>query len=242
MKVEIVDSCYNEFVFSIQKYFKKSNKTIHKARNEIKIVSYNSCEYVIKSFKIPNFVNKIIYTFFRDSKAKKSYVNSIKIVDFVPKPIGYIEFRKFGLISDSYFISERFNYDFAIREVLLDKNFQNREYILCKFAQFTYNLHESNILHLDYSPGNILIQEEHYVFKIIDINRMSFKQLSLDQRMENFKMLWANDDDLTIIVKEYSKLVKESWNELLVLALNHSTTHKAKKNLKKRLKGKKVVD
>ncbi len=59
-------------------------------------------------------------------------------------------------------------------------------------------LHKNNILHLDYSPGNILIKEAdgRHIFKIVDINRMIFKNLSLDERLKNFYMLWAKDEDM----------------------------------------------
>ena len=83
-----------------------------------------------------------MYTFFKPSKAKKSYENSVKICDFVPKPIGYIEFERFGLIGESYFISENFSYDFTIREVLKDTNFKDRENIFKTFAKFSFELHK----------------------------------------------------------------------------------------------------
>lgn len=44
------------------------------------------------------------------------------------------------------------------------------------FAEFTARLHEAGILHLDYSPGNILYDKigEEYHFSLVDINRMHF--------------------------------------------------------------------
>ncbi len=62
---------------------------------------------VVKYFKIPYFINKIVYTFFKKSKAQKSYEYALKIKDFTPKPIGYIEFYKFGLLDESYFVSRK---------------------------------------------------------------------------------------------------------------------------------------
>ena len=54
------------FLLDIENHFNTSSNSIHKARNEIKIID----EFVVKSFKIPHIINKIAYTFFRDSKAK----------------------------------------------------------------------------------------------------------------------------------------------------------------------------
>jgi len=235
---------FEDFLLNISSNFHKSHNTIHKARNELKIINYNDIDTVVKSFKVPNFFRRIFYTFFRDSKAKKSYEYSIKIGDFTPNPIGYIEFYDNNLLNESYFISEKFDYDFTIREPLLDVNFKNQIEIFKQFAKFTYLLHEKGILHKDYSPGNILIKQKNddYVFKIVDINRMKFKELSLEERLKNFSQLWALDEYLTIIIKEYSNLIQENESKCLRIALQYSQKHKDKKNWKKRIKGEKVID
>jgi serine/threonine protein kinase len=244
MKFKTKSKYFNEFIKNIRQYFSLSKDSIHKARNEIKVVDFENTDLVVKSFKVPNFINKIVYTFFKDSKAKKSYDNSIKIIDFVPKPIGYIEFDSFGLIADSYFISESFNFDFTIREPLLDAEYDDKENIFKEFAKFTYKLHENNILHLDYSPGNILIKKDSdgYTLKIVDINRMKFKELTIDERLENFNKLWAKDEDMKSIISEYSKLMGKDSEYCINKAIYYSQKNKDFKNFKKRLKGKKVVD
>lgn len=244
MKFKSIEERYEALLKDIKNYFLSATDSIHKARNEIKIIDFNGESLVVKSFKIPSILNKIVYTFFRDSKAKKSYENSIKIIDFVPKPIGYVEFKKFGLMHESYFVSENFKYDFTIREPLLQADFKDKEEVFKTFARFTYKLHEQGIFHLDYSPGNILIKEENgsYIFKIVDINRMEFKPLSLDERLKNFAKLWAKDEDLKTIVKEYARLSSENGQKCIDIALQYSQAHKDKINRKKRLRGIEVVD
>lgn len=244
MKLKSISEDYIKLLQEIRIYFKNSKNSIHKARNEIKIIDYKDKSLVVKAFKVPNLFNKIVYTFFRDTKAKKSYYNSLKISDFVPRAIGYIEFKKFGLLYDSYFVSEKFDYDFSIREVLLDEKFDNREAIFAEFSKFTFGLHEKGILHKDYSPGNILIKKEDnsYIFKIVDINRMEFKELEIDERLKNFSQLWANDSDLKIIIDAYLEFMTEDRESCLQKAIHYSKKHKNIKNFKKRLKGRKVVD
>lgn len=235
---------FQDFLINIKEYFEANNETIHKARNELKIIKYNGIDTVVKAFKVPNTINKIAYTYLRDSKAKKSYEYSLKIGEFTPNPIGYIEFFEKNLLSNSYFVSEKFDYDFTIREPLLEENFKDREEVFKAFARFTFELHENGILHKDYSPGNILIKQnkDQYIFKIVDINRMEFRKLNLEERLLNFSQLWALDEYLTIIIKEYAALVKEDKSKCLSIALKYSQKHKDKKNFKKRLKGQKVVD
>lgn len=235
---------FKEHLLNIQTLFQSTGETIHKARNELKTIDIEGNEYIVKSFKVPNLLNRFIYTFFRNSKAKKSYDNAIKIGDFTPKPIAYIEYYKSSLLEKSYFVAEKFNYDFTIREPLLDVNFTDRNKIFEEFAAFTYAIHQNNIFHLDYSPGNILIKKEDdgYNFKIVDINRMQFKKLSLRERLKNFNKLWANDSDIEIIIDKYSQLLNKNSQECIKKAIYYSQKNKNFKNFKKRLKGKKVVD
>ena len=234
---------FESFLFNIQSFFSLNTQTIHKARNELKVIPIENITTVVKSFKIPNIINKIAYSYFRDSKAKKSYTYSLKIGNFTPTPIGYIEFYKYGLIDESYFISEEFKYDFTIREPLLETNFEHREEVFRAFARFTLELHNANIFHDDYSPGNILIQKdkEGYTFKIVDINRMKFIALNEDQRAQNFSKLWASDEILTIMTDEYVKhhTCSKSFTER---TLYYSNKNKRIKNFKKRIKGQEVND
>ena len=235
---------YEHNLLTIKTYFQANSNAIHKARNELKIITFGTLQTVVKSFKIPNIINKIAYTFFRDSKAKKSYEYSIKIGSFTPEPIGYIEFYKNGLLDESYFIAKKFDYDFTIKEPITNKKLPNRDAIFQAFAKFTYDLHQNNILHKDYSPGNILVKKEKdiYVFKIVDINRMEFHELSLDERLKNFAKLWLLDEDLVTIIKAYAKLVQEDEKKCIQTALKYSHTLKRKINIKKRLKGIEVVN
>jgi serine/threonine protein kinase len=239
MKFKVVEQKYRELLENIVEYFKNSEDSIHKARNEVKVIVYDNTTLVIKSFKIPHIINRVAYTFFRDSKAKRSYENSLKIIEFVPKPIGYIEFHKNFLLNQSYFVSENFKYDFTIREPLLDAKFEDRVNIFKKFANFTYKLHEKGILHLDYSPGNILIKKENdrYIFKLVDINRMRFIDLDVKERLKNFSKLWAEDSDLDIIIDEYIKLSNLDIKKPKMIAQRYSHIHKKRVNAKNRRKG-----
>ena len=235
---------FEYFLCNIKQFFKENSNSIHKARNELKVIEHENQKLVVKYFKIPHFINKVVYTFFKKSKAQKSYEYALKIKDFTPKPIGYIEFYKFGLLDESYFVSEKFDYDFTIREPLLDINFPNKNEIFKAFAQFTFDLHENGIYHLDYSPGNILIKKENdnFIFKIVDINRMKFLNMDLEKRAKNFSKLWAKDEDLEFIAKEYAKIYEKNNEEFISKTISFSKKHKAVKNFKKRLKGIKVVD
>lgn len=224
--------------------FESNQSFIHKARNELKIVECEDELLVFKSFKVPNLLRRFIYTFFRPSKAAKSYLNALLLEGFTPKPVGYVEYSQKGLISNSYFISEHFAYDFTIREPLLVGGFEDREGVLRAFARFTLELHNAGFFHKDYSPGNILIRKspvKKYQFKIVDVNRMTFKALNAEMRARGFEKLWAQDDDLDIISAEYQQHYRLSA-DFATQVKHFSNKNKRFKNLKKRLKGKPVND
>jgi len=226
---------YEKFdILDIENNFKKSDSFLHNERNKIKKID----NFVVKSFKIPNIFNKIIYTFFKDSKAQKSYQNSLKCGIYAPKPVGFIEYNKLNLLTKSFYVSENFNFDWTIREFLLNNRNSKRKTVFKEFAKFCYKLHQKNIFHLDFSPGNILIKQigKKFEFKIVDVNRMKFEKMDKKKRALSFAKLWAENEDLEIIIKEYQKLYQNEG--LLELALEESQKHKNRVNFKKMIKRK----
>ncbi|MDO8454369.1 MAG: hypothetical protein Q7S59_07350, partial [Sulfurimonas sp.] len=111
-------------LLNIKEIFKTSDESIHKARNELKIIELNGIKCVVKSFKVAHVVNRVAYSFFRSGKAKKSYINAVKLNELgvnTPEAVGVIEFFSSGLLAESYFISVYEPYDFTIREVFHHK-------------------------------------------------------------------------------------------------------------------------
>lgn len=225
---------------SIREIFSEDNHSIHKARNELKIIELAGVKTVVKSFKVPHFLNRVVYTYFRKSKAYKSYHNALRLQELgisTPQPIALIEFFESGLLADSYFVSEYFEYDFTIRTPLLEP-LEDREAIFTAFAAYTYDLHQKGVWHLDYSPGNILIKrtDGDYQFSIVDINRMDFRTITPLEGCENFNKLWAYDDEIEIMGREYARL--SGLDETIAISemKRHNDANKRVKNFKKRLK------
>lgn len=225
---------------NIRTIFAGDDHTIHKARNELKIIKLEGIKTVVKSFKVPHLLNRIVYTYFRKSKAYKSYHNALRLEQLeisTPKPIAKIEFFESGLLTESYFISEYFDYDFTIRTPLLEP-LEYREAIFTAFAAYTYNLYQKGVWHLDYSPGNILIKrlENGYQFSIVDINRMEFRSISPLEGCENFNKLWASDEELEIMGREYARLSGLDEDTVIHEMKRHNDANKRTKNFKKRIK------
>ncbi len=224
----------------IEMHFQQASQILHAERNEIRIVPFEGEDYVVKSFGIPHIINRFAYRYLRPSKAKRSYQYSLKLgAEICPEPVAYIEQFQYGLLAPSYFISQHFKYDFTIRPLLSDVTFENRNEILQQFADFTYHLHQRGILHRDYSPGNILIKQQHhkYLFKIIDVNRMQFKTLSLQDRLSNFARLMVDDATMKIMLDRYANLINKPQHEILAIAIAYRDQFAHRRTLKNKLRG-----
>lgn len=188
-------------------------------RNVIKILEIDGVKYNIKGFKVPNIINKIVYRFFRKSKAERSFLYADKLLEagiLTPSPEAYVEFTSLFVFGKSYYISKQLNYDFTIRKLIDEPQCEDYENILRQFTQFTFQLHEKGIHFLDHSPGNTLIKQtsDGYDFYLVDLNRMEFKILSYDERLANFARLSPKDYMLDIISDEYAKLINKTHEEV----------------------------
>ena len=245
MSYEVLNEREKDFVRNIKIYFnQETNKTLYNKRNIVKVVEFERKKYVVKSFKIPHLLNQVVYRFFRDSKAKRSFINSIKLKQLgvnTPKPIGYIEFSTYFRFKESFYISEFFNFDFEIRAVFKDKSFKDRENILKRFIEYTYKLHQKKVHHIDYSPGNILVKRvgDSYEFSIIDVNRMEFVEFDDDLRMQNLSKLTKDREDNEFMARYYAQIAKLEETTLLSKlnsALKKQESYLANKKRLKRLK------
>ena len=232
---------FETFTKNIENLFKNSDILVHNARNQIKILKNSDMEVAVKAYKVPSFFNKIIYTFLRKPKAYRAYHYAKKLENMgidTPKAYSYICFYKFFLLERSYFISEKINYEFTIKEVFNNDAVQNHDAILIKFGEFARSLHDKNVEHKDLSPGNILVtkNETSYDFSIVDINRMNFTPMNFKQRMQNLSKLWTSEENLKLIAHGYcfnSQLNEEDiYNQI---SLNNKNDKKIK-YIKKKIK------
>ncbi len=237
IKANTVNDNYQPLVDKVASYFADSNVVLQDARNTIKEIEFNGQKLVVKSYVVPIAIRRFIYSYLKKSKAKRAYEYALKIADFTPKPIAYIENYQ-TLFGKSYFICEKFDTDFDIRAPLLDLDFPDRALVFKQFSKFVYELHQQQIVHQDLSPGNILIQKNHdgYRFNIIDINRMKFNNLSFKQRAKNFNKLWAHDNDLAIMLSEYAQLAQLDNDKFVSLGLKYNQQLKNRKTRKRKIK------
>jgi len=226
-------------------FFEEGNLIVKGSRNIIKSNFLAEEKVNIKFFQKPGFLKSIIYSFFRSTKAKRSYdyanyliANTIQ----TPLPIAYLEERNvFGLLGDSFYISQQIDYDFTIRELIHNPLFPNRDSILEQFTEFTFKMHEANVNFLDHSPGNTLIVNKGnnlYAFYLIDLNRMKFEKLSIEDRMDNFKKMWLSRSMIKVVAKRYAELINQPEEKIHAILLEKTLQFKRKITKKKYLKRK----
>jgi tRNA A-37 threonylcarbamoyl transferase component Bud32 len=214
------------FVQTLPAIFNREGEVIYKGRNEIRVFDTEQGKVAVKSFRIPRFLNRIIYTFIRDSKAKRSYCHSLMLqangID-VPAPIAYIEEKKCGLLSHSYYVSGYLAYSGIMYEAAYHTLDEISE-LAKALGRFTAELHDKNILHSDYSPGNILYRTtgSGYRFALLDTNRMLFKQtggISWKAGCYNLRRLWGSNATIACIASEYAKIRGFEENKIIVETL-----------------------
>ncbi len=213
-------------------------------RNIIRLFNDNGFTYNIKSFKVPNLINKIVYRYFRKSKAERSYIYAVKLLQKgigTPQPVGYLEnYNAFGFY-DSYYISEHLLTDLTFRELIEVPDYPDHENILRQFTRFCFELHEKGIEFLDHSPGNTLIKETgqgQYAFYLVDLNRMKFHDgpMDFDARINNMKRLTHVRNMAVVMSDEYAAAYGKSREEVLAKMLAYIEDFHKKLQRRRRLK------
>ena len=213
------------------------------SRNSIKTFDVGHLILNIKAFKKPGFIKKIIYTFLRPSKAKRSFEYAEKLRSLsigTPQPIAYIENKDFIGLSSSYYVCKHLEYDLMFRELVSEPEWPQHEIILRQFTQFCFKLHEKGIEFKDHSPGNTLIKkikDNHYQFYLVDLNRMNFHEhMGLESRMYNLRRLTPKLDMVSIIADEYAKLSGENSERLFKMLWEQTSNFQRKFHRKRRFK------
>lgn len=225
-----------EYIEKIPATFAALDQVLYNDRNVIKTDEVSGVKLVIKSFNRIYLSNRIRYSFFHPSKAKRAYDYGLQLLQkgfLTPEPVAFIECFEYGLLKQSYFIS--LYTDFApLSSHLAD----GQDLLMRDLARYTFQLHKDGIYHMDYSSGNILCKKENgrFQFSLIDNNRMKFGRFSYARRLKNFRRLGLSHDQLVNVAMEYSRLEKRDAGETVDRIISYVRQHNERRNLKQAAK------
>ncbi len=191
-------------------------------------------ELIIKSFKIPPLYNRFAYTFLRHGKAQASYLNALKLTEkgfLTPEPVACIRCYKNMLLERSYYVSLKVNGE----EIRFWENIPNNERLLRALAQLMVNLHSKGVYHRDFSPGNVLFDEEMNL-NLLDINRMKFDITSHAKLMRNFQSLNESLAETLKLAKYYAEAQRSDVNVIQAEALKAYNRYHNLRRRKQRFK------
>ncbi|MCQ2190079.1 MAG: lipopolysaccharide kinase InaA family protein [Paludibacteraceae bacterium] len=185
------------FLENLDTRFNQGGSDMHIARNAIKcfeipVETLGLASLVVKRYKKPIAIQRVVYSFFRKSKAERAYLNGMKLLELgihTPTPVAFIEHKDSGLMDYCYFVCEKSTDESLEPLILLDKPLDQD--LATSLAEFFVDLHSKGIIHNDLNGGNILyhqVADSRYQFSLIDNNRMEFRssEISIRERMSNF--------------------------------------------------------
>jgi serine/threonine protein kinase len=194
-----------EDIQHIPQTFYSENDLIFKKRNELRIIERGGIKLVVKYFRKITWANRIIYRFFRKSKACRSYENALELLTrdvATPHPIAYIEEYGSCTLKRSFFVSRYVDYKNIDFTALGSIDSQ----LISDFAEFVYLLHLRGVFHRDLNIGNILYRhkegEQGYQFCLIDNNRLRFCSPTRNKMVKNLNRLFMPFDVYSSFVSE----------------------------------------
>lgn len=198
----------------------------------------------VKRYKKPAFPSNIIYSVgIRQPKGLRAFNYPSLLLSKgieTPESVAYIEERRLGILRHSWLITVQCPYSHLLYEM---GNATEQVYtpLAHALAAYVAHMHQQQVLHLDFSPGNILwdvaqpidnSQKPEYRFSIVDINRMRFGPVSITDGCASFARLWGPKHFIQLLVAEYARLrgfSVEQATDIVMAARRRFWTHYQKK-------------
>lgn len=199
------------YIERIPSRFEAEGTTIYHLRNEIKVMETPDGQKLnVKRYHVPNGLNRLIYSCgLRKPKGQRAFeYPAILLLNGInsPTPIAYIEERQAGLLGYTYFISEQCDYPHTLYD-MGNATPELYEPIAKALAHLAASMHNKNIMHLDFTPGNILWKhdEDGFKFSLVDTNRMYFGPVSINKGINNLKRMWGPKAFFILLMQHYAE-------------------------------------
>lgn len=236
----------DSFMRSLPDAFARGEGTlIHDGRNQLRILSHEGVEYVVKSYQVPLLPNRLVYGFLRSSKAERALLNAQRLMQIgigSPEPVGFINIRCGLLFTHSYMVTVRSRCPFRY-DMLLSRHFDCLEQVCREVGRCTALMHEHGMYNMDYSRGNILFdvsprptaQGDRLVseaqacprvrLEMVDLNRIRFGRIDLHKGCRNFDRLPATASMHRWMAQEYARVRHLDSQECYSLIRHYRLMH-----------------
>lgn len=220
MKIIIAEEYrqYSDFINSIPARFDRGDGEILKdKRNSVRRFVYQGKAFVAKRYKRVNWIQRIVYTYFRPTKAERAFRFAAELrrrgID-TPHEVAYIETAEHGLFTVGYFIYEE-SKGREVYEEVIDKPVFDPKLVDAVIDQIVF-MHSKGVLHGDMNSANFLYTVDNdgkYHFCMIDTNRSHFRNgMPSDKEcLENLKRFTHRRDLYEYVVRGYAR--RRGWDE-----------------------------
>lgn len=204
---------YADYIRQIPELFERGEgELLYSERNEVRRMEHQGKVFIVKRYKRVNAIQRVVYTFFRKTKAARAYLFAQEFrrrgID-TPREIAYMETFSHGLFTVGYFVSE----ECLWREVAIDlRNREDYDRDLGRAViQHLVLMHSRGVLHGDLNLTNFLYRREadgHCRFMLIDINRSHFTDgmPSDSQCLRNLVRITHRRDLYEFLIRQYALL------------------------------------
>ena len=199
-----------EWLERLPKEFERLGEVIYDKRNQLRVIEAPDGTLVnAKRYCVPHAINRVVYSLgIRQPKGRRSFLYPARLLERgidTPEPIAYIERRTCGMLGLSYFVSVQSPLGHTLYE-LSNSAEGTYEDLAEAVGRFVAMMHDREVLHLDLSPGNILWDkdEQGYHFAVVDINRMRFGKVSMQQGCATLCRLWGPKRLTELVASSYA--------------------------------------
>jgi len=191
---------------------------IQSGRNQLYRCRFDDVDLVVKCFPNGGTWKKIVYRVF-PGKAKRSYFHSERLIEAglnSPAPVAWVESWKGSWLDESFYISRFTPFEHEARELHhpeLPQRIEKARLLGQSLAQ----MHQSEILHLDLTPGNLLFTrnpDDGWELHIVDNNRIRFGPVSNRAAISSLVQADLPDDLVQPMLEAYAAHVRSSLEEL----------------------------
>ena len=213
---------------------------VHDGRNVIRKFNLGDAVFIVKRYRVPNPVQRLSYSIFRPSKARRAYEYAFEFLKrgiMTPDPVAYIEMFHGGFLAYSYFVSTECVWP-EVRSVL-PKEGEFSTGVADAFAAYLAGMQRAGVFHGDLNLGNFMFnkdKEGKYLFCAVDINRSRFVDMDLRNTAKSLCRLSHRRDMFEYIVRRCAEARGMDPELLMEESINCLDSFEKKNALKRKLK------